>query len=222
MVSGLRIPCLALRNAGAAEQAAAQLCSMCWRKSGSSLSHPGAEAEGSSWNGDPACTACVAIIHWVCSVDLVNQKEFPFRRGSCHLFINVATLNSFLWYCILLEEFPTVISCWRGRKEKFSNLPENTAVSASREGETFRIQWHTLTNTAQKCYQPAFRSTGLGELLVSASVSGRSQGEIKNNLQGFRIIYDGSCNAVTSKMLNVSHSREVLSGEYLSSWSISF
>lgn len=55
------------------------------------------------------------------------------------------------------------------------------------------------------------------ELLVSASVSGRSRGEVKNNLQGFRIIYEGSCNAVTGEMLNVSHTGEVLSGEYLSS-----
>lgn len=55
------------------------------------------------------------------------------------------------------------------------------------------------------------------ELLVSADVSGRSgEGEVKNNLQGFRLIYEGSCYMVTGKMLNVSHIGEMLSGEYLS------
>lgn len=92
----------------------------------------------------------------------------------------------------------------------------NIAVCASRKGKTFRIQWHTLINTAQKISAccGCFQAWGTP---VRASVSGRSQGEVKNNLQGFRIIYGGSCDTVTSKMLNVSHTREVLSGEYLSS-----
>lgn len=55
------------------------------------------------------------------------------------------------------------------------------------------------------------------ELLVSADVSGRNgEGGVKNNLRGFRLIYEGSCNTVTGKMLDVSHIGEMLSGEYLS------
>lgn len=158
-------------------------------------------------------------------MNLVNQEEFPCQRSRLP---PVHQLGHPKLVPLVLHPARRVFHSYfplEGEGGRSSvTCQGNTAVCASRKesnwGKTSRTQWHTLINTDQKmlpaCYD-WFQKHRSWEPLVSASVSGRSRGEVKNNLQGFRIIYEGFCNAVTGKMLNVSHTGEVLSGEYLSS-----